>query len=225
MRTSTLTIRAIVILVATGSFISASAATVPFTENFTTDSANWRDSTSVTPLSWSNSGGPDGGSYASASFNFASLVAGNTPAVIRAQDEFNSSNGAFEGDWVAGGINSFSMKVRHNAPEPMSYFVRFSSPANFPGMIAVSFTPVAPSTWTDISFDIVEGNPALFGEGFSFNDVFSNIGHVQVGVTVSATLAGVDQSFDFDIDQVSIVPEPGALGLIALGALAFLRRR
>lgn len=225
MRTLNLSIRTFAALVAAASFVSASAGTAPFTEDFTADSANWRDSTSVTPLSWFNNGGPGDSSYASGSFNFVNLVAGNTPAVIRGQDEFNSSNNAFTGDWVAGGINSFSMKVRHNATEPLGYFVRFSGPANFPGMIAVSFTPVAPGTWTELSFDIVEGNPALFGEGFSFTDVFSNIGHVQVGVTVPDGLAGVDQSFDFDIDQLSIVPEPTSIALIALGALALLRRR
>jgi MYXO-CTERM domain-containing protein len=49
--------------------------------------------------------------------------------------------------------------------------------------------------------------------------VFGNIGNIQVGVSVSAALAGLDQEISFDIDQVSVVPEPTAAALAVMAML------
>lgn len=192
------------------------AAIIPFTEEFAADASDWRDSGGAL-LNWIPSGGPDGGSYASADFNFVALPVDATPALHRAQDEFNSSGNAFVGDWITEGVTQFSVFVRHDAPVPLTYFTRFSGPGNFPGVAAVNFVPVPANTWTQILIPIVPGNPQFFFEGppSTFNSVFGSVGHVQVGVTVPQDLAGVDQTFRFDLDKPSIVPEPAA-GLLLL---------
>ena len=52
------------LLAAVAGAISQSAfATVPYTENFTTDAANWRDGAGAASATWVASGGPDGSSY------------------------------------------------------------------------------------------------------------------------------------------------------------------
>lgn len=206
---------------------AASAATVPFTEDYAASSANWRDSTGVTDLSWQAAGGPDGGSYASGTFNFAFSVEGDTPALLRGQQSYGSSGGAFVGNWLADGVSEFSMMVRHNAPEPLTFFTRFAGPGNFPGAIALEFIPVLPFTWTEVAFAIDPSNPEFITfEGSDFATVFSNIGNLQIGVFVSSTLAGVDAPYSFDLDKVSIVPEPAAgLALATLALLALRRRR
>lgn len=201
----------------------ATAQTVPFTEEFSSDSADWRDAIGVAELDWSDSGGVDDSGFAFGSFNFLNSNADDTPALQRAQDEWNSSGNAFVGDWLDAGVTEFHMSVRHNAPEPLSYFARFAGPANFPGAIAIEFAPVLPGVWTEIAFAIDPLNPQIILEGFPFEDVFSNIGHVQIGVTVPASLAGVDASYTFDVDRVGIVPEPASLVLL-LGLAAFARR-
>jgi len=199
------------------------AAIVPYTETFTSDSANWFNGPGVAPVGWTATGGPDGSAFATTTANFAASQP-NAPAVLfRGQDEFNSSNGAFVGNWVSSGITAFSADVRHDAGVPLNFFVRFASPANFPGANNVFFIPVSSGTWTTLSTALP--NPSLIFEGpFTYDQVFSNIGHVQVGVSTPTALAGVDASFDFDLDNVSIVPEPATLALLLLGGMFTMRR-
>jgi hypothetical protein len=205
-------------------------AVVPFSEDFTTGPANWADNTALTLLDHVATGGSDGGAYASTAKSFNGL-GGTSVVLFRAQDEFNSSNHAFEGNWVNQGVGQFSALVRHNAPLPLSYFARFSGPANFPGGTAVKFAPVAPNTWTRLTFDIRANNPEFVTfEGSNFNTVFSNVGHVQLGVSAPAALGTNANVFKFDIDKASIamvVPEPTTLVamFIAGTALVFVRRR
>jgi hypothetical protein len=204
---------------------SSRGATVPFTEEFTSGSANWGDNSGVNLLTHTAAGGPDGGAYASTSKSLQDL--GDQSIVLfRAQDEFNSSGHALEGNWVAQNVGQFSTYVRHNAPQPLSFFTRFSGPGNFPGGTAVKFVPVLPNTWTQLTFDIRANNPEFVTfEGSSFNTVFSNVGHVQVGVSVPASLNANSTAFAFDIDKVSIiqaVPEPTTLAAAFLAGLALL---
>ncbi len=204
----------------------ARATIVPFTEDFSADSANWRDSGGVTPLAWFAAGGPDGGSFASGNFNFLSSSPSSTPAIFRAHDAYDSSGDAFVGNWIADGVDQFSVSVRHNAPTPLTFFTRFAPSANFPGAAAINLTSVLPNTWTSLVFPINAGNP-LFqyeGPGVTFNSVFSSIGNVQIGVA-TGSLAGVNQSYTFDVDKASITPEPATAGLMFLGACLLMRRR
>jgi hypothetical protein len=203
------------------------AAAVPFTEDFTTTVSNWADNSALNLLNHVPSGGPDGGSYASAS----TALAGSSMVLFRAQDEFNSSGHALEGNWIADGVGEFSAFVRHNAPVPLNYFARFSGPGNFPGGTAVKFAPVMPGAWTQLEISISPNNSEFVTfEGTSFATVFSDVGHVQLGVNVPAALAGNMTQYTFDIDKASIaaqVPEPSAFiaFLVAGLHLAFWRRR
>ena len=201
----------------------AFAATVPFTENFTATSAGWRDAASA-PATYVGAGGPDGSSYASAPFSFVSNADGDTPVIFRGQDEFGFSGGNFIGNWNTEGVRKITAQVRHNAPMPLSYFTRLSSPFGFPGAIAVQFGVVLPNTWTQIEFDLTPTSLQFVSfEGSDWPSVFNNVGHVQFGAYVPAALAGNPASFTFDIDQVAIsTPEPTSLLLGVMGSvLAF----
>ncbi|MBI1826696.1 MAG: PEP-CTERM sorting domain-containing protein [Planctomycetes bacterium] len=202
------------------------AATVPFTEAFTSDAANWHDPSGASVLNWTNSGGPDSSSFAFTNFNFANSAAGSTPVIFRGQSEFNSSGGAFVGNWIADGITSFRADVRQDSGVPLTFFTRFSSSANFPGATAINFTPVLSGVWTPITFAISPASPQFISfEGTDFNTVFSNIGHLQIGVSVPAELGHLNSNVTFGIDNVSIVPEPASLGLFAIGLVAIARQR
>lgn len=204
----------------------AGAATIPFTETFSADSAGWYNGANTAPATWVPTGGADG-AYITESFNFVNSTPGpQGPVFFRGQDENNASGGAFVGDWISEGVTEFHMRVRHNAPTPVNFFARFSGPFNFPGATAVAFAPVLPDVWTDITIAIDAANPQFVSfEGSDFDTVFGDIGHVQVGVGVPAGLAGVDQLFSFDLDTVSIVPEPASLAMAALMGLIVLPRR
>jgi uncharacterized protein (TIGR03382 family) len=201
----------------------AQAATVPFTEEYAADASDWRMSDGTTPLAWSATGGPDGGSYASATFNFVTSGPGSTPAIIRGHDSYDSSADAFVGDWLGAGVTTLSFDIRHDAGVPLNVFARAATSSNFPGAGAIEFIPTPSGVWTTISFDIEPGS--WFMEGpFPFASVFGSVGNLQFGADPGA-LANVDQEVTFDIDNVSIVPTPGALALAGLCGLGIVRRR
>lgn len=224
------------VLIVTITFRSAAiqAATVPFTEHFEDDVSNWTDSTGLSLLTYESSGGPDGSSYASTDFVFDGAgggEAGSSVVLFRGQDEFHSSGDAFFGNWISEGVGQLTAQVRHNAPLPLNFLTRFSGPDNFPGAVAIQFIPVLPNVWTTLEFDMSHGNPQFVTfEGFTHSEVFSDLGHIQIGVGIPQALAESTTPYTFDLDQVSIweVPEPSAWLLTAcafVGISAWRRRR
>ena len=213
---------------------SAAALTVPFTEEFTTDGANWRDR-AMSPVTWNSTGGPDGGSYASMSTTFASNIPGDTVVLFRAQDEFNSSGNAFVGDWIGSGVRMVTAYVRHDAGAPLSFFARITPPPNFPGAIALQFGPVPSGQWTLIALPVLEDGPNLIFEGGDYASIFGAVGHLQFGTTVPAELAGSATPITFQLDKPTIrdtsiptVSEWGlaamTLGLMSFGTIAIRRK-
>jgi hypothetical protein len=202
---------------------AASAVINPFTENFTASNSGWMNFNNSAPLTYAPAGGPDTSSFASGTFNFVSQAANATPVVTRS--DATASGGAFAGNWIAGGVSQLSVWVRHNAPVPLTYFGRIAvDPA--PGAVAVAFAPVMPNAWTQLTFAINPASPQFISFEFGdFNSVFSNVGRVQFGVMVPQSLAGVDQGYTFDFDQVAIVPAPASLALLGVGAVIGRRRR
>jgi hypothetical protein len=200
----------------------AGAATVPFTEEFTASDANWRGNpNSVGSLDgWSATGGAGGGGYVSEAFNFVGSVFGaQGPVIFRGPA--SASGGAFAGDWIADAVREVSVYVRHDAPVAVELFARFVSPMGFPGAIAAGDVPVAPGQWTRLTFAIDPASPQWTSfEGSDFATVFGNIGTVQIGATTPAALAGADVAVHFDLDAVSIVPEPASIAFLALAGLA-----
>ena len=201
------------------------ATTVPFTESFPADAANWRNDAGVSTATWTSNGGADGGGFISDAFSFANSVVNDTPVLLRGQSDFNSSGNNFFGNWISDGVTEFRVQIKHDAPLPLNFFARFASPAAFPGAVGLGFAPILPNTWTELVIPINPANPQFISfEGTDFNTVFSNIGRIQVGVSVPAGLAGDPATYNFSIDQVTITPEPASLALLALSVLALRRR-
>jgi len=218
----------------------ARAATVPFTETFATDNSDWLNATENgdVPAGFQAAGGPDGGSHAEGTFNFQGLTPeSRSPVIFRARQldlgegvVITASDGNLFGDWIDDGVKKLTAQVRHDAPLPLSFFARFAGPNNFPGAVAVSFAPVLPNTWTQLEFNINQGNPQFFGfPESSFESVFPNIGRLQLGVSLPPALLGVDRTVTFGLDNVSVLstPEPGsaALLLAAVAGAAGMRTR
>ncbi len=202
---------------------SVGGATVPFTEDFDMGVSNWRDTAGMDTLSWFAAGGRDGGAYVSTSYLVPDPIPPFGAILFRGHDEFDSSSDNFVGNWITDGVSEFSFWVRHDAAAPLSIFARFATADNFPGAVGISFVPVLPDLWTEIVIPIFDGSPNIVLEGFPFEDVFSNIGNVQIGISPTVDLIG--QTITVDLDKVSITPAPGAWVLLALGGLSRRRRR
>ena len=210
-------------------FASQASAVTSFTETFDNDNSNWGDPT----------GSPGGAEHNASGFvsTTGALADLGQGVLFRGNGSAGASGGAFSGNWISDGVGQFSVDVRHNSQVPLSFFARFASPFNFPGATAVRFQPVLANQWTTLTFNIAD-NPA-FGapnfvtfEGSSFDAVFSNIGRVQVGVSIpdgfenNPALANGVFTFDMDNASVSVIPEPsGSLLAMAGGMLLMLRRR
>jgi hypothetical protein len=207
----------------------AAALTYPFTEDFTSNTANWKNSASL-DLAYAPEGGPGDSAHVTTDFSF--VAAGPQVAIFRAHNAFDSSGDAFVGNWLAENVGRLTGYVRHNAPMPLDFFVRLATSANSP---AVSFTlpqPIPAGSWEPVDFWIDFANPLHTNEGSPsitfYNNVLSNVGNVQIGVLTPAELAGNPASFQFDLDRVSIVPEPAtwiAGSLAAIFGLGWRRTR
>lgn len=204
------------------------AGVSPFTETFSTDAADWKTGASLEPT-WFATGCPSGSAYISTVFNFeaASGGFGNTSVLFRGQESFDSSGGAFVGDWLTSNITLFSMVVRHNAPEAIDFNVRFAPAANTPGAISNNVS-VEPGQWTEIAIAI---DPSAFqsfsGPPSNFGVTFSDLANIQVSINRPSSLDDDTTNYDFDFASPSIIPEPSSVLLLAMatGALGLLRRR
>jgi hypothetical protein len=222
------------LLVAVAGNLSSPAfgLTVPFTENFGSDAANWKDVNGATPT-WLSRGGPDGSSYISTSASAYFLDDGDPVVLFRGQDGFDSSADSFVGNWLANGVNHFSVWVRHDAPVPLDFFVRFATAGNFPGVAADKTELIAPNAWTRLSYDIDSSfiNSFLFPEGPNsfFFSTFGALGNIQVGYSVPHDFGLINSSFNFAIDEPSVsheTPEPaGWIIALCLGTAAAVWRR
>ena len=205
------------------------ATSVPFTEEFATDNSDWLNAreTGDVPAGFEATGRPDGGSFASGTFNFQGLTSeSRSPVIFRAREidfgggvTLKASGGTFFGDWIQDGVKKLTLQVRHDAPTPLTFFTRFAGPNNFPGAVGVNFAPVFPNTWTDIEFAINRGNAQFLGfPESSFDAVFPDVGRLQVGVSLPQALLGVDRTVTFGIDKVSTVatPEPASAAMLAV---------
>jgi hypothetical protein len=216
-----LSYRTLAVLTSGALAASTTAAVVPFTETFSSSAANWSSAAAFTPLTYLPDGGPDGSGYASVNYSFVNNLPGDQPLVFRGQSNFGSSGNAFVGNWITDGVTQFSFSVRQHATAPVMFFARFA-PAAGPGAVALFNLPATPGEWTTYSVAINPATPFIY-EGTNFNGTFSNIARVQIGVLVDGGTAG--QVVTLDIDNVSIIPAPGAALLPLAGLLAAGRRR
>lgn len=204
--------------------ISADAAiSLPAIESFDSDAANWFNSNSTDVVDWVATGGADGGGYVTTGLEIPEFPPPFGITLFRGQDEFGSSDGIFEGDWAAAGVTELRFSVRHDAPIPLTFFSRMSSPVNFPSAIGLNFAPILPGQWTEVSIDLTEGNPSLVLAGATYGEIFSNIGHIQIGMDTPDLPVGT--ALNIDLDSVQVVPAPGALAMIACFGVAGRRRR
>lgn len=220
----------IVIAGCVGAACCAQAIQVPAFEGFGADDASWRGTTTATNLNWVSAGGQDDSPYVSTDLVFTS----SQPVLFRAHEDLGSSGGVFVGNWLQAGATKVKALMRHNASEPVTLLVRLAPTLNSPGVQVTTSAPIpASSEWVPVEFDLHYSNP-LLSVGAApplepkYISTMSTMANLQFGALRPAGLVGNPTAFTFDLDSVSVVPEPTAVGLLALGlasCLAGLRVR
>jgi hypothetical protein len=188
---------------------------LPFTENFTNDASGWV-ALSNTPPNWTATGGADGDGFISMSQTIGG--GGGFGAIIfRGNAGNNASNGGFVGNWIDRGVTLFSALVRHDAPEPVSMFIRLDRGFGAGGSTQAFLVPGG-NVWTQLLVPIVDSNSVFqsYGTG-NFESVFSNIQNIQIALSSTQTASLVGNTYTFGLDRVSVVPEPSSIGLCLLG--------
>ena len=204
----------------------------PYTEDFNSGANNWL-SGDFLPAGEVATGGVGDSGYITAQTGFEFNDTGSFNIVFRGNTGFfpgtDASGGNFFGDWIAGGVTELSFSIRHNISQPVSVITRVAADsmgAPFPGAIAIEFAPTLPGQWTDVSISINPSNPAFVSfEGATFEDVFSNVGFIQIGVAAPDGLLGDPSVFDVDLDNVRIVPAPAGFACLGVMGLVAARRR
>jgi hypothetical protein len=225
-------IRSITAMVALAATFAAAtpvqAVTIPFTETFAVDNANWSigSSTVYAAATWNATGGPSGGTFISRlGSGTGSPFSG--PTIFRGQDNFDSSGDAFVGDWIAAGVGTFSVDFFHDHSSALNVSVRFANAFNDPGASSVNFL-VDPSTWTTLTIPIVDSTSSFQTYGSlgsvpnstSFNTIFSSIGNIQLSLPTGTDLPSV--TFGLANPTIAPVPEPGTWAVIGAAAAAGL---
>ena len=204
---------------------SVNAAINPFAEDFLAGASGWVEADAITAPTFVPGGGPDSpaDSFISTTHNFVNDSGSSTPILFQGSDVLATSGGAFDGDYIAAGVNQISFNIRHFASAPLSMYYRVA-PQFGPGFVAVDFAPVLPGQWTTITLDLSPTSPNLIPEGTVYADIFSNVQLFQIGVAFPS-IAGTDAPFEFQLDDVTLAPTPATALLLAGLPLVCRRRR
>ncbi len=204
------------------SLLPVQALIVPFTEDFTSGASNWLNGSSAAPT-WSATGGVDGGGYITAP---GAISAGGFGTIVfRGNAAADASGDAFVGDWISGGVSTFSAYVSHNAPVALNFYARLDGGSGRAGS-SIDFS-VAPGAWFQLNVPIVNSPTSFqsYGAG-TFATVFSSIQNVQIALSTAQDPSTAGQTYNVSLDRVATVPEPQTVSMLALAALGlgFLRR-
>lgn len=214
----------------------AAPLTVPYTESFANGDANWKIGQLATDVpTWVPSGGPGSGAYISRQFLVPTTGSGfSGPVIFRGQGIFDSSDDRFVGNWLTGGaggvpVDAFSVALRHGAPAPVLFELRFTPEANTPGASTQRYT-VQPGAWTTLTVpirDSIEVFQSYSGvtppDETVFNSIFSDLWNIQVGLAPvgvqDASVRGGTWTFDLAAPSIAAVPEPGTWAVLAAAAV------
>jgi len=194
----------------------------PFTETFDLGGENWAQGSGAA-VDWNA-----GAVSSTADVNSAGMF-GLT--LFRAQDDLDSSNDSFVGDYLAGGITTVSFDVLQDSGQDLTFGLRVATSLNNPAFAMLTPTVVSSGAWTTLSFDLDFNSPFFFAEGppgseeAIFNAVMPAVGNLQISVNRPDGLS-TPLVTTFSVDNFAIAtPSPAGIALLGLGGLIGVRRR
>jgi hypothetical protein len=210
----------------------ARAVTFGFTESFETSNAGWSGLLATQPLDHSPIGGVDDGGHVDiqpSTDPAASALGGNGPVIFRAPA--SASGGAFTGNWLTSGVSTVQAYFRHSLDlAPVNIYVRMAgAPGAGAGVFFAESQVEQNDGWTLVNFDVTEDNFTVAGgPGTTYAGVLGNVTQFQFGAQLLTAVDPPSTQIHFELDQVSLVPEPSSLLLVVgmtVGLLPWRRRR
>lgn len=205
-------------------------------EDFNDGPSNWfLDSGGFVPLAGDTTGGQDGSGVLVSTADFAvNSAAGigdpsSLNVLYRAQQFSGSSDGLLFGDYLAAGITELQFDIFQDTGTDLDFFGRLATVGNFPG-VTYSAGTAASGAWTTLTVDLTLFSPDLIfvepaNNPADYFATLSAVGRLQIGAVANAALAGTSTQYTFLLDNVRLVPTPGAAAVLGLGLLAGRRRR
>ena len=196
----------------------ATALIVPFTEDFTTGASNWLNGSNAAPT-WSATGGVDDGGYISAP---GAISAGGFGTIVfRGNAAADASGDAFVGNWLTGGVSTFSAFVRHDAPVALNFYARLDAGSGRAASSVDFSVPV--SGWFQLNIPVAESSFQSYGAAgtgtAAFNSVFGSILNMQIALSATQDPSTAGQTYNVSLDKVATVPEPRTFWLLTIAAV------
>ncbi|MDX2111800.1 MAG: hypothetical protein SFY80_16335 [Verrucomicrobiota bacterium] len=202
---------------------TAGAVAIGLTDNFE----------SGTTLSWANggagipqpanisTGGPSG-----ANDNFLQLTADGSSSggklIVFNRDQWL-------GNYVGLGVTKIDVDLKNFGTTPLTIRLAFKASAGggSPGYVSAGFSLPVDSTWHHASFDLAQGNLTAIGSPATYTTFFtSGLGEVRIiNEALPLNLNGDTLVSQLGVDNITAIPEPNAMAMIALCGLAVLGMR
>jgi uncharacterized protein (TIGR03382 family) len=209
-------------LAAAPAFAGAVTLDLPVTETFDADNAGWAD----------GPGNP-------AAFNPAGFITSEvslplpqppSPFAPASAVIFRANAGAsgdgFFGNYSASGVDSISFDLSNVSPGPFAFLVRLSAG---PGQSVVSslapvVAPGGPDAFTTVTIPLTINDVDVAGFA-SPGAVLANVTSLQIVAVEIPNVSPGEGTALFALDNVTLVPAPGAAALLGLGLAGLTRRR
>lgn len=196
----------------------AIAATPGYVETFESGLNGWGSNPSIITHTLTN--GADGPADP---FAMIEGVDAPTELIIRAS---SSSNPDVTGNYTAAGITQISFELNElGVDDGLAIRLGFGQLGNF-WVSNQTFDPSA-NTWETYTVDLIEANfTEVFGGAGTFSAAMSNAQRIQFRLDFDepGIMPDVGEG-DFGLDNVTLIPTPGAGGLLAIAGVALARRR
>lgn len=179
-------------------------------------------------MNWSGGAAPSNiatGGPAGANDNYLQIVADRPSGPASRLAMFNDMQ--WTGDYIAAGVTAIEMDVLNTGMVPvhLRLLTLFGGGGDYTSLNA-SVIP-ADGMWHHVTLSLLPGDLLSVG-GFDYNATFSSLPRLMLRHDEDP--AGGQGSGDpingtLGFDNITATPEPGTLGLLALGGLLLIRRR
>ena len=133
--------------------------------------------------------------------------------------------GQWAGDYIAAGVNKITMDVQNFGPNPVELYLEFidGTFGNF-AISSVGIPLAVGGGWTSISFDSGPGDLTHIG-ATSTADVLMNTAVLRILHNTMPTIPGPSITARVGFDNITAIPVPPAIALLASGLIGLCARR